>query len=259
MKKFIIENKKILLYLCLSFVMAFLLAGSIFFFYHEREVEKEKIKMDLQNEKLKRKLEKKTEKMEENLLEKKEDVFKESSTNNGNTVLDSNENSSSNGANQGEVVGDEEGVIAYFLEQERTASLNEQDASVRERLKNGVNTIYQFLFHGGTIQGKSFQELSSRAKLQVLKIALSIDSKIDSYFPNYKQSIKQGASNLKSKIVVAYLETTNKICSNYENTCTEAREDFKKLKENFKVTFSLIAGVVKEGGVAIKEWYLSTK
>lgn len=153
----------------------------------------------------------------------------------------------------------EEDVIGYFYEQERYATGNEQDSTIREKLKNGVTTIYQFLFQGGTIHGKTFSELSSSAKLKVLKIALSIDQKIDTYFPNYKDRIKEGASNLKSKIVVTYLETTNKICTNHEDICTQAREDFKTMKNSFKISFSLISGLVKEGGTAIKEWYLSTK
>ena len=153
----------------------------------------------------------------------------------------------------------EEDVVAYFSTQEAYAFAGENDISAREQLKSGVRTIYQFLFQGGTIHGKTFHELSSSAKLKVLKIALSIDQKIDSYFPNYKDKIKEGASNLKSKVIVTYLETTNKICTNHEDICNQAREDFKTMKNSFKISFSLISGLVKEGGAALKEWYLSTK
>ncbi len=151
-------------------------------------------------------------------------------------------------------------VVEYFYQQELLVLPNsEQDITIRQRIKDGVTTIYNFLFHGGTIYGKTFQELSSSAKLKVLNIALSIDQKIDSYFPNYKESIKQGASNLKSKIVITYLETINRICSNHEEICTQAREDFQTMKKSFQITFSLIKDFAKSGSIALKEWYLNIR
>lgn len=151
-------------------------------------------------------------------------------------------------------------VVEYFYQQELLVLPNsEQDITIRQRIKDGVTTIYNFLFHGGTIYGKTFQELSSSTKLKVLKIALSIDQKIDSYFPNYKESIKQGASNLKSKIVITYLETINRICSNHEEICTQAREDFQTMKKSFQITFSLIKDFAKSGSIALKEWYLNIR
>lgn len=267
MKRFIVENKKSLFFFFSSVVVAFLVAGVILYVNHEKELEKTKIELKEQKAKAKKKLTEKKEqekkKAEENNAEKEQEVIpEETDSSTQNNISSSNSlphvNTNTN-TNMDNVPGTENDVIAYFSEQERYASGSEQDASIRERLKSGVNTIYQFLFHGGTIRGKTFRELSSSAKLQVLKLALSIDSKIDSYFPNYKQSIKQGASNLKAKIVITYLETTNKICSNYENVCSQAREDFKTMKNSFKISFSLIAGLAKEGGAAIKEWYLSTK
>ena len=101
------------------------------------------------------------------------------------------------------------------------------------------------------IQGKTFHELSNNAKLQVLKIALSIDNRIDTYFPHYKDTIKEGVSNLKGEIVTTYLETTNKICSNHEEICESARADFNNMKEHFKITFSVIKDVAKSGSTGI--------
>ena len=261
MKKFLIENKKSLLIFFSSIIIAFLLAGGILYMNHKKELEKTKTELKEQKEKRKEEKEKKKqqEKTKPKQVEEQEMIDGENKENqNKNSIDSSNLNKDSNSSVE-QIPKTENDVIAYFEEQERYASGNEQDASLRESLKNGVSTIYQFLFQGGTIHGKTFNELSSSAKLKVLKIALSIDSKIDSHFPNYKQTIKQKASSFKSKIIITYLETTNKICNNYESVCTQAREDFKKMKESFKISFSLIAGLVKEGGVAIKEWYLSTK
>ena len=150
-------------------------------------------------------------------------------------------------------------VISYFQGVDAIAVGQEEDISLREKIKNNVHIINQFLFHDGMIQGKTFRELSSNAKLQVLKIALSIDNKIDTYFPHYKDVIKGGVSNLKGKIVTTYLETTNEICSNHEDICDNARNDFNNMKDHFKITFSVIRDLAKSGSSAIKEWYYSIK
>ncbi len=150
-------------------------------------------------------------------------------------------------------------VISYFQSVDAIVVGQEEDISLREKLKNNVHIINQFLFHDGTIQGKTFHELSNDAKLQVLKIALSIDNKIDTYFPNYKDTIKESVSNLKGKIITIYLETTNEICSNHEEICESARSDFNNMKDHFKITFSVIKDLAKSGSSAIKEWYYSVK
>lgn len=261
-KDFFSRNKKYIL-IFLSGILLTLIVMGIFFFVIE-EKDQESIEIDV------REVEKRIEKAGKvaEAEQEKKDIEEQEQNNTANeNVSSSNSMNGSNSysgsgsfsTNQGGSSASNNDVVNYFLEQEHYASGAEQDPSLRERLKSGVSTINQFLFHGGTIRGKTFHELSSSAKLQVLKIALSIDSKIDEHFPNYKENIKQGASNLKAKVIVTYLETTNKICTNYEDVCAQAREDFKTMKNSFKISFSLIAGVAKEGGAALKEWYLSTK
>ncbi len=157
-----------------------------------------------------------------------------------------------------EITPSEASVISYFQEQEQLVNNgHESDTSLIEKVKTGFHTIYQFLFEGGTIQGYTFCSLSAKAKLQVLKIALTIDNKIDTLFPNYKAKIKSGVSNLKTKAIAKYLEVTAKICESYPDTCTQAREDFKNMKQSFGFTFSMIKDLFKEGSSALKEWYNS--
>lgn len=248
-KEFINKNKNQIIVFFGGVLVALVITGTFFTLYSMKEKEQEKRELETKQSENKKKVETKEEK------EKAEEKTEE------------NQGSESENVNQQKIENTpsvqapktEEDVIEYFSMQERNAERGESDASVREQLKNGVNTIYQFLFQGGTIHGKTFSELSSSAKLKVLKIALSIDQKIDTYFPNYKDRIKEGASNLKSKIVITYLETTNKICTEHEDICNQAREDFKTMKNSFKISFSLISGLVKSGGTALKEWYISTK
>lgn len=262
-KKYLKANRKALLFFLSGALVALLITGTCLTFYslkkaEQKQVQLEKKKVALQKkEKAKKKAEKqkkKQEEMEEQKILNEEQTSSSDTT--SNSLLEQSTQSPNPSTSNPKTEAD---VIEYFYEQERYASRGETDPTIPEKLKNGVNTIYQFLFHGGTIYGKTFKELSSSAKLQVLKIAMTIDTKIDNYFPNYKQNIKQKANNLKSKIVITYLETTNQICTNHEDICTQARVDFKTMKNSFKITFSLIAGLVKEGSTALKEWYLSTK
>lgn len=264
MKKYLKENKKAILSFLSGALAAVLITGTCLTFSSLKKSEQEKVELEKkkiilqQKEKAKKKAEEQKKKQEEKENSKNLSERQNSSNtkvpDNSNNVLSEQSMLSTNSNQQSET-----DVVEYFYEQERYANRGENDQTIIEKLKSGVNTIYQFLFHNGAIYGKTFKELSSSAKLQILKITMSIDTKIDDYFPNYKQNIKQKASNLKSKIVITYLETTNKICQNQENICTQARADFKTMKNNFKITISLIAGLAKEGSTALKEWYLSTK
>ena len=49
--------------------------------------------------------------------------------------------------------------------------------------------IVDFLFYDGKINDVSFDELSDEGKKEVLKVSSNIDTKLDSKFPNYKDTI----------------------------------------------------------------------
>ncbi len=152
----------------------------------------------------------------------------------------------------------EDDVVSYFEDVERRSSGNENNSAERERLKSDVAIIHDFLFENGTIKGKTFAELRNEIKLKILKITLSIDQKIDKYFPNYKERIKADYKDLKSMVITRYLEITNKICTSNQQLCATARNDFKNMKNSFKITWSLIKDLAKRSTTALKEWYVST-
>ena len=96
---------------------------------------------------------------------------------------------------------------------------------------DGFVTVVDFLFYDKEIGGYTFNQLTNSAKLQVIKIALSIDHKIDEYFPNYKDSIKKGYESVKEKLAELYLKTTSSLCETVgEDTCNQAKEDFETMK-----------------------------
>ena len=153
----------------------------------------------------------------------------------------------------------ETNVINYFTNLDNKLDTYTQDKSIGDSLKQGFVTIVDFLFYDGTINGQTFDSLSSKAKIEVLKIALSIDAKIDKYFPGYKEKIsttsKDIYTSLKSKIVEVYLDLTTKLCNSNEETCNTAKEGLKDLKTSFSLTWEFIKEIGINSITKLKEWY----
>lgn len=148
----------------------------------------------------------------------------------------------------------DEEVLEYVNTIQDTAN-----KGITSSLKNGFITIVDFLFYNGSIDGHTFNELTTGAKLEVLKAALWIDDKVDSVFPGYKETISNGASkvytNVKSLIVQTYLNITTSICESNSKLCESAKEDFQSLKKSFGFTWDLIKGLTSSGLDKLKDWY----
>ncbi len=151
----------------------------------------------------------------------------------------------------------EASVINHFnsLNAELDNKNDENNKTFRQRAKETFVNCVDFLFYDKEINGYKFSELTDKTKLTVIKIVLSIDKKIDSYFPNYKDDIKSGYQNVKAKVVAKYLEITADICEDNASTCESVREDFKKMRETFGITWDLVKDILKSGSGALKEWY----
>ena len=137
--------------------------------------------------------------------------------------------------------------LEYFEDVEKT-----DDES---KLKKGFTNVVDFLFYGKEIKGKTLSDLTDSAKLKIMKIALSLDSKIDDKFPGYKSKIADKYKEIKAKIVELYVETTTKICTNHEQLCIDAKNDFNSLKDSFGLTFDYIKKYGIKGLDKLKEWY----
>ena len=148
----------------------------------------------------------------------------------------------------------DEAVLEYVNKVESDA-----DKGITDTLKSGFITVVDFLFYNGEIAGHTFNELSTSAKLEVLKAALWIDDKIDNVFPGYKETISNGANkvytSVKNLIVSTYLDITTSICENHSDLCESAKEDFQSLKESFGLTWDLIKDLASSGLDKLKNWY----
>ena len=178
------------------------------------------------------------------------DTTKEESSN---TKANSNNNNTNSNSNN--IVGSEDEVINYFKNLDNELDTSKNSSSITSSIKNGFVTIVDFLFYNEPIKGKTFSELSNSAKLSVLKLAVSIDQKVDSYFPDYKEKLSDKYNNVKSKVVSKYLDITTDICSKNENTCDAAKEGLSDLKKNFSITWSFIKDIAGTGATKLKSWY----
>lgn len=153
----------------------------------------------------------------------------------------------------------EAGVISYFETLNTSLDTYNQNKSLGQSIKTGFVSVVDFLFYGGTIKGKTFNELSTSAKLKVLKLAFSIDKKIEQYFPGYKEQISSTSSriytNVKAKALELYLNITTKVCKNNEDTCQTAKEGLSDLKSSFSLTWDFIKDISGVGLSKLKEWY----
>lgn len=165
-------------------------------------------------------------------------------------VLVINNNKDSNNEKNNEVETesvDYNDPLEYFEDTEKS-----NDES---KLKKGFTNVVDFLFYGKEIKGKTLNDLTDDAKLKIMKIALSLDSKIDSKFPNYKEKLSDKYQSIKSKVVETYINTISKICDKNEQLCIDAKSDFKSLKETFGLTFDYIKKYGIKGIDKLKEWY----
>lgn len=149
-------------------------------------------------------------------------------------------------------------VISYFQSEADSLSVYQENESFALKAKNAFTNIVDFIFYDKEIKGYTFNELTNSAKLKVIKIALTIDSKIDKYFPNYKETIKDKYDNLKGKLASLYLEITLSLCETVgSNTCNQAKEDFNNMKESFGFTWELIKELATNGSNKVKNFYES--
>lgn len=146
-------------------------------------------------------------------------------------------------------------VLKYF----NNLEADFKSSQVKDSIKNGFVTVVDFLFYDGSIKGHTFSELTETAKLKVLSMALYFDSKIEKYFPGYKESISSTTSkiytNVKTSIVKTYLNLSTKICSENKELCEVAKNDFNSMKKSFGLTWSLIKEIAGDGVSSLKEWY----
>lgn len=176
--------------------------------------------------------------------EKIDNTYEDINNNTSNNVIEDNSFNNDNSSFY-------ENPVVFF---ENISNSNDENV-----LKNGFVSIVDFIFYDKEIGGYTFKELANEAKLKVMKFALVIDQKIESYFPGYKESISSGVknvySNVKGFVVELYLDTVSVICENNESICENAKNDFQFMKKSFGLTWDFIKSFAEAGTDKLKRWY----
>lgn len=179
---------------------------------------------------------------------------------NNNVTNSSNQNNTTTKPNNNPAISEKvEDADTTVLNYMNDLEMEMNKPSIGETVKNGFITVIDFLFYNGTIKGYKFSELTNSAKLKVISVALYLDSKIDKYFPDYKESItkttKKIYTSVKENAITLYLNITNEVCSTNSEICTSAKDGFQSLKKNFGLTFDLIKEIAGDGITNLKNWY----
>ena len=189
------------------------------------------------------------------IIQKKEEtsnadiVIPDNDSNIDDNVDDSNADSNKENV----VISSENDVIAYFN------NLNNEvvnETSFSSKLKNGFITVVDFFFYDGEIKGYKFSELTDKAKIEVMKIAFMIDSKIESKFPTYKEYLSSKYHNFKDEMVSLYMETGSIICDSNIELCTTVKSTFSDIKSFAKIGWSYVKDLIGNGLEKIDDWYL---
>lgn len=154
----------------------------------------------------------------------------------------------------------EEELVTYIDSvdyQVEVITSKKENLTVEEQktLENTFITLTDFIFYGGTIKGKTFDELTTEAKQKVLNLYEKIDGKIESKVPGYKEKISETATktyeNVKEKVEDLKETIKNKYIEDYgQDKYEQVEESYNEAKGNIteaaKGTYNVIIDVTTE-------------
>ena len=247
----------------ISLIVFCVLGTSLIVFMNNKIEEQKKEIALLEKKKAREKKEKEEVKKQEQDIKKNNIIEGENSKIN-NSVVSTDEEFVS-------YISDVEGEVVRIAEQ-KTVTENDKNT-----LKNTFITLTDFIFYGGTIKGKTFEQLQDETKVKVIDLYNRIDAKIESVSPNYKENIKttgkkvytnvvEKASNLKDNIKEGYKsfvgedgynqtssawesdkQSVKDVYEAYEPTIDKAKDKAKDTYENAKDKISSWYQGFKEG------------
>lgn len=146
----------------------------------------------------------------------------------------------------------EQDVLEYFkmLEQDVLEDAKETNF---DKVKNKINSAFftsvDFVFYDKPVRGVTFEQLTDKTKLQILKITKNIDNIITKKFPNYKEVIREKGDNTYILFNDNIKKLEHKIIS---KTSEEKYNNFIGDANNFKNKIINVKNKVVRG---IKSWY----
>ncbi len=143
-------------------------------------------------------------------------------------------------------------ILEYIKKTNRMFSnATENESEIEIRFLNIMN----FLIYNEELEEHTLNDLSSQSRIATLKIALSLDTNIENFFPGFKEREGNGKySGLKEKIITNYLNLTCKVCDYDSNTCNQSITDFQTMKETFAISWNNLKNWTNDSE-RLKDWY----
>lgn len=158
----------------------------------------------------------------------------------------------------------EESIVYEFEEVENELNEVNNDISLERKLKKDFIVLTDFIFYDGTINGKTFDELSDSVKARVIIIYERIDTKIDTLFPNYKEELRTATNkaynNIKEEILKLKAKYIEKIGEEaYQQQQQIYEEDKERLKEAYEPIITRALEKAEELKNRAELWYKNFK
>lgn len=144
--------------------------------------------------------------------------------------------------------------------------------ATKTKLKESFITLTDFIFYEGTINGITFNELSTSVKEKVIEVYETIDKKIESVWPNYKETIKSTATKIYTNLKIKTIELKDELLNKYKESIGESaynesvqvfEDDINRLKESTQPTIDYAKEKGQEAYESIKDkassWYENFK
>lgn len=136
---------------------------------------------------------------------------------------------------------------------------NIDSKDIKENAKATFVKIVDFIFYDAEINGVKFKDLTTEAKLTIIKYALLLDNKIDSLFPDYKKEIGEKYNDIKNKLIFEYMNSLTYVCSKNKSECSKFKNEFNELKSKISITWINIKDAFlnskEKAKNSIEEWY----
>ena len=150
-------------------------------------------------------------------------------------------------------------IINTFASEYELVSKKVGSVDFKESAKNSFIKIVDFIFYDADINGVYFKDLTTKSKMTIIKYALLLDSKINSYFPDYKQELGEKYNLAKDKLISEYMNSLTYVCSKNATECETVKREFNDLKGKISITWSNLKDAFKNGAnktkTSLEEWY----
>lgn len=207
---------------------------------------------------------------EDSIDSKSPDVINNTQDNASSKSIDVKEDTKDNDSS--DVIVDytkKDNLVIHEMEKalESVNSLKNNDTFSDKAKATFVNVV-DFLFYDGSINDVTFKELSSKGKEKVLKLAYSIDMKLEEKVPGYKDNIasKTGSAYNKASEVIkngAYNLnnfTKEKLGDENYNLIIDAKDELTLYtKDAFSLIKNASSNILSSSKEKLNSWYQNFK